>query len=205
MRSILRKIKSIIRKTLTFPVQAYYTVAGSQFECNICHYKTNRFDSDSWHEFSICPRCRSQVRHRLLWAALMKLPDFSAEKILRNKSILHFAPEVLLGKQFKKLTHQYKTADFFTEGYHYDNIDYNLDMSNMKVIADHSIDCLVALDVLEHIPDHKKAMREIYRVLKKDGVCILTVPQKDSLDVTEEDLSLNDPKEREKRFGQFDH
>ncbi len=66
----------------------------------------------------------------------------------------------------------------------------------MQVLKDNSVDCLIACDVLEHIPDHKKAMEEINRVLRTNGVCILSVPQKDNLEITEEDITLITPELR---------
>ncbi|MEI6022181.1 MAG: class I SAM-dependent methyltransferase, partial [Bacteroidota bacterium] len=99
----------------------------------------------------------------------------------------------------------YHSADFFAEGYHYPNITYNLDISNMQSIADNTYDCLIACDVLEHVAEDQKALTEIKRVLKPNGICILTVPQKDHLEITDEDLSMTNAAEREKRFGQSDH
>jgi len=59
--------------------------------------------------------------------------------------------------------------------------------------------------VLEHIPNDKKAMRELYRVLKKKGTAILQVPlQEDRLN-TFEDNTITDKKERTRIFGQYDH
>ncbi|SDA21897.1 Glycosyltransferase involved in cell wall bisynthesis [Nitrosospira sp. Nsp18] len=39
-----------------------------------------------------------------------------------------------------------------------------------------SFDRVLSFDVLEHLPDPKNALREIYRVLDKDGVFLFTVP-----------------------------
>lgn len=39
-----------------------------------------------------------------------------------------------------------------------------------------SADLVLALDVLEHIPDDKKGLNEIYRVLKPKGMVIIFVP-----------------------------
>lgn len=41
--------------------------------------------------------------------------------------------------------------------------------------AKESFDCVTALDVLEHVDD-SQALKEIYRVLKKSGIIIATVP-----------------------------
>ncbi len=42
--------------------------------------------------------------------------------------------------------------------------------------ADNFFDIIVASDVLEHVENDQQAMAEIYRVLKKDGTLIFTVP-----------------------------
>lgn len=43
---------------------------------------------------------------------------------------------------------------------------------------DSSFDFVVSTEVIEHTPDPRKAVREMHRVLKKDGVLVLTVPNK---------------------------
>ncbi|MDD2780903.1 class I SAM-dependent methyltransferase [Sulfuricurvum sp.] len=44
--------------------------------------------------------------------------------------------------------------------------------------ANNEFDNVTILDVLEHIHDQDKVLREIHRVLKKEGVLIITTPQK---------------------------
>lgn len=46
---------------------------------------------------------------------------------------------------------------------------------------DAAFDAVIALDVLEHIPDHEAAAREIYRVLRPGGMAFITVPAYRSL------------------------
>ena len=43
-------------------------------------------------------------------------------------------------------------------------------------VPDTSIDCVTALDVLEHLADDAAAIREIHRVLRPDGIAVFTVP-----------------------------
>lgn len=42
--------------------------------------------------------------------------------------------------------------------------------------ADESYDLVVALDVLEHVQDDEKALKEFFRILKPGGLLLLTVP-----------------------------
>ena len=48
-------------------------------------------------------------------------------------------------------------------------------------------------------------MQELYRVLAPGGTGIFQIPQDLSRDITFEDDSITDPKERAKIFGQYDH
>jgi ubiquinone/menaquinone biosynthesis C-methylase UbiE len=41
-----------------------------------------------------------------------------------------------------------------------------------------SFDSVVSGEVLEHLTDDKKAIEEFYRVLKKGGICVVSVPAK---------------------------
>jgi len=71
--------------------------------------------------------------------------------------------------------------------------------------AENEFDFILCNHVLEHIPDDFKAMQEIYRVLKPGGTAILQIPLENDREVTFEDDSITDPKERARIFGQYDH
>jgi SAM-dependent methyltransferase len=202
---MITELKSFVKSAIRFPSQVYYKAAGSKVQCNICGYRAEKLMSDHWLKYAICPACHSYIRHRILYALLEQKAGFDRDTLLRNKSILHFAPESCLRPYLKKFASRYLTADYFAEGYAYKGIDLIMSMTEMKAIQNESMDCMIAIDVLEHIPDDIKAIGEIHRVLKKGGTCILSVPQKDSLEITDEDTTLSDPAEREKRFGQPDH
>lgn len=48
--------------------------------------------------------------------------------------------------------------------------------AQMLPFSEHSFDVVIALDVIEHIPNDVQAVREMYRVLKSGGRLIITVP-----------------------------
>jgi SAM-dependent methyltransferase len=205
MGKILRFIIRIIRRTGFTVRQFYFKIAGSEVQCNICHFRSNKFESDDWHLYSVCPNCGSNVRQRLLVASFDLLNQFSYSNLIQNKRILHFAPEDSISKLIKKRALIYKTADFLTDGYSYNYLDFNIDISDMQEIEDESYDCVIACDVLEHVPDYILGIKEVLRILRSGGYCIFTVPQKDKLSVTLDDKKITDPIEREKTFGQSDH
>ena len=205
MKPILRLIRRDVIKQYLKLSQVYFKITGYKVECNICHYKANKLNSDMWHLYTGCPNCGSGIRQRLIMASFVFLDDFNFDKIIKDKNILHFAPEKELGRIIQRHAKNYKTADFFAEEYSYDEVDYNLDISNMKNIQDATYDCVIACDVLEHVTNHIDGIKEVYRILTNGGYCIFTVPQKNDLEYTLEDLSILDPKEREKVFGQKDH
>lgn len=54
--------------------------------------------------------------------------------------------------------------------------DIVLDVANMEEIEDESIDVINAIELFEHVEYPEKGLKECFRVLKKDGVMILSVP-----------------------------
>lgn len=144
----------------------------------------------------LSPSTLSLERHRLLWLYLKNETDFFSAK----KKLLHFAPEQAFYKRFKKLEHlDYTTTDLLSP-----LADVKADICNLP-FKDNSYDIILCNHVLEHIPDDTKAMQELYRVLKPNGMAILQIPQDLNREVTFEDNSITDKKERAKIFGQYDH
>ena len=112
--------------------------------------------------------------------------------------LLHIAPEVSIGPRLRERP----------------NIDYvSADLDGARAMVstdltragfrDGSVDVVIASHVLEHIPDDLAAMRELRRVLRPGGMALLAVPVFGR--VTREDLTVTDPAERTRLYGQFDH
>lgn len=191
-------------KLLAIPI--IISVVGYKVICNICGWKDSSLMDSGWHKKIICPKCSSQVRHRLYWHAIQSAKNNVIRNSLSTESkVLHFAPDKCISQLIRSKVNSYHTADYFAKGYNYENIDYNIDLSNMSEIPDNSYDCLLAFDVLEHVKDDTRALNEVYRILKPNGICALTIPQKDHLAKTEEDLSELSDQDRERKFGQYNH
>jgi SAM-dependent methyltransferase len=204
MSILVRKSVNLLRRVKRRIIRTWHSLTGQDVVCNMCGWRGEQMESDNWHPHTICPGCKSQVRHRLLVAALTHIEPLSFERLVRGKTVLQFAPEEALRLLLLKYAGRYLSADYLADGYTY-KIDLQLDMAAMPQVQNEQIDLLVACDVLEHIPDHLAALGEIYRVLKTGGWVVLTVPQKDNLETTFEDPSVVMPEDRERVFGQFDH
>ena len=178
----------------------WYRRFSAAHECPVCGWFGGKFDSDDWHPETICPKCNSQVRHRLLVATLSQQGRFNFKTLFEGKKVLHFAPEIELRRLIEPLSATYTTSDFLIPGH-----DLALDMSNMHEIDDGSYDVVIACDVLEHVPDDELALQEVKRVLAPQGVAILTVPEASGLEHKFE-LPLDaSPEERLEKCGQDDH
>ena len=179
------------------------SLQGSGTNCNVCGWEGRAFTDDHWHPGTICPECGSQVRHRMLAAALdgqADIPGLDEQALLAGKAILHFAPERQLRNRISRAAGKYVTAD-----YDRGDCDLKLDISAMPSVADESFDVVISCDVLEHVPDDLAAMCEIRRILRPGGAAILTVPQMDPPASTDEDPTVLSESGREIRFGQKDH
>ena len=191
-RPLLIKLSYVVR-----PFIAFY-LKGNNY--------TDPIDNKSFRKFLpygyeiqrqnvLSPSTLSLERHRLLWLYLTNETNFFTSK----KKVLHMAPEQCFLSRFKKLNHDYTTADLDSP-----IADIKADIVNLP-FNDNSFDVVFCNHVLEHIQDDTKAMKELFRVMKKGGMGIFQVPQDLNRDVTFEDNSIINPKERAKIFGQYDH
>jgi predicted SAM-dependent methyltransferase len=147
-------------------------------------------------EESACPICGSYDRERLLYLYLLNKTDV----FRKPQKLLHVAPEkrvrdILASKPYI----EYLTADLFSE-----HVMLQMDLTDIH-FHDQSFDAIICCHVLEHIIEDRKAMAELYRVLKPGGWAILQVPISLKLEKTYEDFSITTEQGREEAFGQNDH
>ncbi|MTG96944.1 methyltransferase domain-containing protein [Myroides sp. BIT-d1] len=192
-RPILIRLSYIVRPVLALYLKgSRYTdpIDGKSFRSFLPYgYATQRHNV-------LSPSTLSLERHRLLWLYLKSETDF----FTASKTVLHFAPEQAFYKRFKKQANlSYTTTDLESP-----LADVKADICNLP-FEDDSFDVILCNHVLEHIPDDTKAMQELYRILKPGGMGIFQIPQDLSREVTFQDDSITDPKERTRIFGQYDH
>ena len=146
---------------------------------------------------AVCSNCGSLERHRLTWLLVERV--IGIKNINKKKTMLHVAPEASLRHKFTKLlSKNYLSADMYEK-----DVDVKMDITDIKY-PDSSFDFVIANHVLEHVSDDLKAMKELYRVQKKNGWSILLAPIA-KLAKTYEDSTITTKRGRLEAFGQADH
>jgi len=144
-----------------------------------------------------CSHCHTPDRNRL-YALYLEQYFSDTHDTLR---LLDIAPDKQLRNFIQKHSNvKYRSMDLVRS-----DVDDNLDITNMHKYHDGQFDFFICSHVLEHIPDDKKAMQELYRVLKKGGKGIVMVPVNLQLQETMEDTHLKTEAEHWKYFFQGDH
>lgn len=191
----------LIRFSLVVNRVVAFFLKGDNVECPICGGRYRRFLPYGYtpatsRKNALCPGCLSLERHRLLWLFLKENTKFFQD----SKRVLHIAPEQCFYKRFRALPNMdYTTADLESP-----IADVHFDVQHIPY-DDNSFDVVICNHVMEHVEDDGKALSEIYRVLKHNGMAIVQVPQDLNMETTYEDPSITDPREREKHFLQKDH
>jgi SAM-dependent methyltransferase len=195
-------------------LKALYTklrFAGIRYKCPFCGSRLRTLLPHGWsfpvlrekkvvgagyRQNSLCPVCGSEDRERLLYLYLVHKTD-----ILRKpQTLLHIAPEERVRSVLVSKTNlDYLTADLYKQ-----NVSLRMDVTDIH-FPDGSFDAIICNHVLEHVIDDRKAVLELFRVLRPGGWAILQVPVSLSLNSTYEDSSITTPAAREQAFGQRDH
>ena len=141
----------------------------------------------------MCARCDALDRHRLF--ALMD----ERHGILRGvSSLLHFAPEDILRKRFSQRFPEYRAVDLVRA-----DVDFQCDIEDTH-LPSASFDAVFASHILEHVDD-RKALAELFRILKPGGRLIAMVPLIEAWEQTYENPAITGESQRDLHFGQYDH
>lgn len=162
---------------------------GRKVKCNVCGWEGYKFLAIAGATYirynASCPSCGSAERQRALIEYMNKRGDFSKKgiKCLDIGAVRGFR------------------AYFEAKGCNYISIDLDsssamtkMDTTQME-FPDDMFDFIICSHVLEHIKDDLRAIKEMFRVLRSEGVCYIMVPfKKDRTDTIEyEKPNLLDP------------
>lgn len=174
---------------------------GRGRECPICGSRYRRFMPYGYvtsREDALCPHCLALERHRMIWLWLKE----SSDLFEGYPRLLHIAPEVSLMRHFKR--HYRDNRNYITADLESPLADLHFDVQNIP-LEDESVDVIICNHLLEHVEDDRRAMAELYRILKHGGWGIMLVPEQRDRATTFEDDTITDPEERTRLFGQYDH
>jgi SAM-dependent methyltransferase len=203
---MIRLLKSIYRN-----VRYVIYSLGKQKKCPICDASFIKFlsagsksnalvkyqvDAAGYRQNVTCLSCESSDRSRLLYLFL----TLKHESLLNSSiNLLHIASDTEFPSFFKSK----KNISYFNGDLDKDLGDLELDVTNLS-FESNFFDVIICNHVIEQIEDELSATKELFRVLKKDGLAILQAPISRIRNETYENLNLNTPEQYESAYGQKD-
>ncbi len=191
---ILIKKNKIIKAVYLYLKSLLYR--GNTKYCPCCDKGYRKFLPARGRISVCCPGCGSMERHRAVYIYLKNNTNF----FKYQGKVLHFAPEYCFQKKFNKNPNlEYYTADLSSH-----EAKYKIDITNID-FKNNFFDVIICLHVLEHIKNDRKAIMELYRILKPKGWAIIQCPIDLELEKTYEDFNIVTPEEQKRLFGAKGH
>lgn len=137
--------------------------SGSNVYCSMCGWKGRGFKKDG-----SCPSCHSRERQRLIsYCARVFGLGFD------RKSLLHIGPSIeeVAWVLDRFMPHPYYRCDLVLRRL----VNFPCDAQSIS-LPDESVDYALSWHVLEHIPEDRQVIREIYRTLRPGGQFLVSVP-----------------------------
>ena len=160
--------------------------------CPICN-KYLEFEPFDSIEYSKCPLCGSLGKHRI---AYLLFQGRYGEMLNHPIKLLHIAPERVLYNYFKNQ----KNIDYYPVGFSNLKLSESSDIElreNVNVkktpYPDNEFDFIYNDHILQYVEEDTDALKEIYRILKSDGICIIPITINNPIDEISEKKKLNTP------------
>lgn len=171
--------------------------------CNVCGgYRKIKIKTHNLREDCTCKKCKSNSRKRHLAAIILQTINdngFSSLKDIPKDFDCKIYNVESNGALHHYLRHinNYVCSEYFgpyaTFGKEKNGV-LNVDLMDIP-FDENTFDLIVSTEVFEHIPNPYKAFDEIYRILKKGGSHIFTVPYYDERENDEVRSILNEKNE----------
>ncbi len=161
----------------TFQYLAYCVVCESlqPLEVDLWNaYDVNGIKIPNWRERLVCPSCGLNNRMRLTYHIVNEIvPDFQQLSVYITEQTTSFF-QIL-----KKINNKVVGSEFLGEQVSLGGVNNsgirNEDFTKLT-FDNNQFDLIISLEVLEHIPNYKQALKESFRVLKPNGKILFTVP-----------------------------
>lgn len=166
--------------------------------CPICGCSSPRFGpfGRKPRDDAQCLHCGSLERDRFAWLFIRTRTNLFDPA---PKAMLHVSPESCLGERFRAhLGDGYLSANLYRD----DHVMVRMDITRI-LYPDEAFDAIYCSHVLEHVDDDRRALAELYRVLRPGGWAILVVPLMG--EETFEDPRITDPQDRLAAYGHEGH
>ena len=187
LAAVARRVKSQVQRR---------QLRGDKVECPVCAGTFSRFVDVRGRENVGCPKCGSLERHRQMWLYLRDHEHFA-----EAMRVLHFAPE----RMFRRLlTHDMRVVYTAVDLHPTRPDTMQADVQDLP-FDDCTFDRIICIHVLEHVPDDRQGLREMYRVLKPGGRAILQHPESHEIAQTLEDPNITSEEDRLRVYGHEDH
>lgn len=136
----------------------------------------------NWREGAVCPRCGCNSRMRYILGRAIRNGAASDHKRIYLYERMTVSYQALL-RYVPDLTGSEYFGEDKVGGKYYEGVRHE-DAMNLSFESD-CMDMMISMDVFEHVADFEKAFSEAYRVLKKGGRLLMTVPFYADRDMTE--------------------
>ena len=149
--------------------------------CPVCGIRAlfTQFN-DNLRESGVCSVCSSTNRNRQLGSLVRRryaIPQLRPFEFPADFAIYNTESNGPLHNQLKNLPH-YVSSEYWGPGFRSGEVVNGIRHEDLQELSfdDAVLDLVLSSDVLEHVPDPYRAHGEIFRVLKKGGRHIFTVP-----------------------------
>ncbi|MDE6606843.1 MAG: GT-D fold domain-containing protein [Lachnospiraceae bacterium] len=194
-----------------------HIIGGKLNKCNICNndvffapfpdtyeemwkktgfmYWNADFLLQSSENFS-CPVCNATDRERLMAAFLARIQGEEGETV----RMLQIAPSCSLNAYVHSRSDiQCETMDIAAQ-----SVISCADLQCMEAVEDEAYELIICSHVLQRAEDDIRIMKELFRILKSQGMCLVTVPLIEGKADTDEQWGCSE-EENWRRFSQYDH
>ncbi len=174
---------------------------GKRYRCPVCNWSLRSFTVKhgliSASADGYCPRCNAKARHRHVWRYLQKKTNLFNE----NLRFLEVAPWGSFASRFSGMSNIEYIGMDLDPGYAFTTVAGDLSAAPLR---DDTVDGALCIHVLEHVDDDRRAIKELFRVLKPGGWVVVSVPLLLN-EETREDPSVTSAAQRKRLFGERGH